>query len=151
MTAQVVEAWFAGQPGLARERVGDGAWQTVLAGDHKRTIPVHLELGVHGLAVQSFFMAAPDERHDEVYALLLRRNLRSYTLRFAIDDLGDVLLVGLIPPPALSVEELDRVLGQLLVTADETYDHALRTGFATYIAREQSWRAKVGAPRNPIT
>lgn len=151
MTGGAVEAWFAAQPDLAVERVGDAAWRTVLAGEHKRTIPVQLELGTHGLSVRSFFMAAPDERHDEVYALLLRRNLRSYTLRFAIDDLGDVLLVGLVPPAAITPEELDRVMGQLLTTADETYDQALRTGFTAYIAREQSWRASTGAPRNPIT
>lgn len=147
----LIDAWFAGQPELAVDRVGDRGWLTVLAGERKRTVPVHLELGAHGLVLESFFMTAPDEQHADVYALFLRRNLRSYTVRFALDDVGDVLLVGLVPLAAVTAEELDRVMGQLLVTADETYDQALRLGFAAYIEREQTWRAKVGAPRNPIT
>ena len=147
----LIDEWFAGQPELRVERVGERGWLTVLSGERKRTIPVYLELGAHGLSLESFFMTAPDEQHQQVYGLLLRRNLRTYTLRFAVDDTGDVLLVGLVPPAALTAEELDRVLGQLLVAADETYDQALRLGFAAYIEREQAWRAKVGAPRNPIT
>jgi Putative bacterial sensory transduction regulator len=151
MTAEVIQAWFAGQPDLRVERLGDAGWFTVLAGEHKRTIPVALRLTDHDLHVESFFMAAPDENLAEVYAYLLRRNLRTYTFRFALADRGDVMLVGVLPRAAVTVEELDRALGQLLLAADECYDHALRAGFAAYIDREQAWRAKVGAPRNPIS
>jgi hypothetical protein len=42
------------------------------------------------------------------------------------------------------------VLGQLLAVADETFNEALRLGFAGYIAREQAWRSAAGLPRNPI-
>lgn len=149
--AAVVDGWFAAQPELEVERLGEHGWFTRLTGEQKRTIPVYLRLGAHELAIESFFMAAPDERADEVYALLLRRNTRTYTVRFALDDTGDVLLVGVIPIAAVTADELDRTLGQLLVAADETYAPALRTGFAAYIAREQTWRASVGAPRNPIS
>ena len=85
------------------------------------------------------------------YAYLLRRNLRTYVFRFALYDSGDVMLVGVVPRAAISVKELDRMLGQLLVAADESFNTALRSGFATYIEREQAWREKVGAPRNPIS
>jgi hypothetical protein len=149
--ADTIERWFAASDGLAWERTGDRGWYTVLAGEHKRTIPVSLQLGADHLLVESFFMTAPDENQAEVYAFLLRRNLRTYTFRFALDGHGDVLLVGLVPLTAVTDEELDRMLGQLLVAADEAYDQALRTGFAAYIDREQAWRAKVGAPRNPIS
>jgi len=148
---EVIDAWFAGQEELAVESVGDQGWFTVLRGDHKRTIPVYLELGANAVSVESFFMAAPDENQAEVYAYLLRRNTRTYTLRFALADTGDLMLVGVVPRAAIDAEELDRLFGQLLVAADETYNSALRKGFAAYIEREQAWRAKVGAPRNPIT
>ncbi len=151
MSAEAVEAWFADQPDLRLERLGVDAWFTVLAGEHKRTIPVALRLTDHHLVVESFFMAAPDENQAEVYGYLLRRNLRTYAFRFALADNGDVMLVGVLPRAAVTVTELDRALGQLLLAADESYDHALRAGFATYIDNEQAWRAKVGAPRNPIS
>lgn len=149
--AAAITAWFAAQPQLPVERSGSKTWSTVLAGERKRAIPVHLQLGAHQLAVESLFMRAPDERHAEVYAYLLRRNLRSYTLRFALGDAGDVLLVGLLPRSAVTVDELDRMLGQLLAVADECYWPAVRLGFTSYIAREQAWREQLGMARNPIT
>jgi hypothetical protein len=149
--AAVVTEWFAAQPDLEVEHPRKGGWFTVLRGDKKKNIPVYLELGTHALTVESFFMRAPDERHDEVYGLLLQRNTRTYTLRFALYDSGDIMLVGLIPRHALTAEELDRTLGQLLAAADETYWPAIRLGFGDYIEREQAWRAKVGLSRNPIS
>jgi hypothetical protein len=148
--AEAIDAWFA-QSGTEVDRVGEYGWLTVLAGERKRTIPVYLELGDHTLIVESFFMTAPDERHDEVYRYLLQRNLRTYTLRFALYDSGDIMLVGVIPRHAVTVDELDRTLGQLLTVADESYWAAIRMGFTGYIEREQAWREKVGLGRNPIS
>jgi hypothetical protein len=147
----VIEGWFDAHPDLKVERVGDRGWFTILVGEHKRTIPVYLELGAHNLVVESFFMRAPDENEAEVYRYLLRRNLRTYILRFALYDSGDVMLVGVVPNEAITAEELDRVLGQLLVAADESYDAALRAGFSSYIDREQAWREGLGMARNPIS
>ncbi len=146
-----VERWFAASPDLTVERTGDDGWLTVLAGERKRTIPVHLGLGAHTLTVQSFFMRAPDESAGEVYGLLLRRNLRTYTCRFALSDAGDVMLVAVVPLHAVTTAELDRLMGQLLEAADSTFDAALRRGFAGYIEAEQAWRTGLGMPRNPIS
>lgn len=148
---EVIEDWFAAQSDLEIERIGERAWLTVLRGERKRTIPVHLELGAHNVAIQSFFMRAPDENEADTYAFLLRRNLRTYIFRFALVDSGDVLIVGLLPLSAVTPEELDRVMGQLLTAADEAFDQALLRGFESYIEREQAWRERVGLARNPIS
>jgi hypothetical protein len=144
----VVEGWLASRD-IDSERDAQ-QWMIMLHGEHKRTVAVTLSIGDHTLVVQSFFMRAPDEDAAAVYALLLRRNLRSYTLRFALHPDGDVLLIGVVPLEAVTDAELDRVLGQLLAVADETFDEALRLGFSAYIAREQAWRSATGLPRNPI-
>lgn len=144
----VVERWLASRD-IDSERDGHH-WMIMLHGEHKRTVGVTVSIGDHTLIVQSFFMRAPDDEAAAVYALLLRRNLRSYTLRFALHPDGDVLLVGALPLEAVTDVELDRVLGQLLAVADETFNEALRLGFAGYIAREQAWRSAAGLPRNPI-
>ncbi|MDP8971521.1 MAG: YbjN domain-containing protein [Actinomycetota bacterium] len=143
--ADVVEGWFAAHHDLEVERVGGRGWLTVLRGERKRTIPVHLDVGAHVLAVQSFFMRAPDENEAATYAFLLRRNLRTYVLRFALSAEGDVLLLGVLPLHAVTAEELDRMLGQLLSAADDAFEPALRIGFESYIEREQAWRARLGA------
>lgn len=144
-----VERWLKAND-IEAERDGD-RWTIMLHGERKRTVGVTVSLGDHTLIVQSFFMRAPDQDTAAVYALLLRRNLRTYTLRFALHPDGDVLLVGVLPLEAVTEAELDRLLGQLLAIADETFDEALRRGFAAYIEREQAWRTATGQPRNPIT
>lgn len=138
-------------PELGLVDEGGDQWFVMLAGEHKRTIPVLLQLGDHTLDVSSFFMRAPDENEAQLYAYLLRRNLRTWVLRFALHPDGDILLVGLLPTAAVTADTLDQLFGQLLVAADEAFDHALRLGFRSYIEREQAWRAKVGMGRNPIT
>jgi hypothetical protein len=146
-----VTTYAAQHPELGLVREDDDQWFAVLSGERKRTIPVLVQLGDHTLDVSSFFMRAPDENEAALYAYLLRRNLRTYLLRFALHPDGDILLVGLLPSAAVTVDSLDHLFGQLLVAADETFDHALRLGFSSYIEREQAWREKTGLGRNPIT
>lgn len=136
---------------LEAEHVDDGVWYLLLAGEHKRTVPTSIAVGERHVTLQTFFMRAPDENEAELYRYLLRRQLRSYVFRFAITDDGDVWLVGVVPHAAVDPDEVDRLLGQLLTTADEAFATALRLGFASYIEREQAWRERLGAPRNPIT
>ncbi|HEY8340078.1 MAG TPA: YbjN domain-containing protein [Egibacteraceae bacterium] len=146
-----IAAWFDQAGDLPVERVGESGWFTVLSGERKRTIPVYLEVGDRTLVLQSFFVRAPDEAAGEVAQLLLRRHLRSYVLRFATTDDGDVLVVAVLPLAAVTTDEIDRLLGQLLELVDGTFEAVLRLGFASYIEREQAWRASLGLPRNPIT
>ncbi len=149
--AGAVTAFLEEHPELEAEQTADQVWFLRLRGEHKRTISVRLELGAHTLTVQSFFLRAPDENEAELYAYLLRRHLRSYVLRFALHPDGDLLLMGALPRESVTTAELDRLLGQVLALADDAFDQALRLGFAGYIEREQRWRERVGAPRNPIT
>lgn len=149
--AAAVSAWFDAHPDLDVERTDRDGWLTTLSGDNKRTIGMFLSLGDHTLIVESHFMRAPDENADALYELLLKRNQRSYVLRFCVYDTGDVMLVGVLPLAAVTHEEVDRIAGALLSTADETYNAALRLGFAGYIEREQAWRASTGLGRNPIS
>lgn len=146
-----VHEWFADHPQLPVERAGDEGWFTTLTGENKRTIGMFLSVGDHTLIVESHFMRAPDENAEALYELLLKRNQRTYVMRFCVYDSGDVMLVGVVPLAAVTVEEIDRMAGALLTTADETYNAALRLGFAGYIEREQAWRQSAGLGRNPIT
>lgn len=151
MAADAVADWLADQQELEAEQVGEHTWFTTLAGERKRTIGVYIEVGDRHTTFQSFFMRAPDENEAALYRYLLGRHLRTYVLRFASSADGDLLIVGVVPHRAVDADELDRVLGQLLVAADEAFDTALRLGFSSYIEREQTWRIRTGQGRNPIT
>jgi hypothetical protein len=148
---EAIRTWFDSQPDLDVEPLGDAGWFTMLSGVNKRTIPMHVSVGDNTVIVESHFMRAPDENADRLYELLLKRHQRSYVLRFCVYDSGDVALVGVLPLAAVTVDEVDRLAGALLTTADETYNAALRLGFTSYIEREQAWRERAGLGRNPIS
>jgi hypothetical protein len=135
---------------LTVDQVGQDRWLTMLAGEWKRTIPVLLEMGDRTLPVTSLFSGVPDEGHAEVYRLLLQRNQRAGPVHFALDDEGDLILTGAVPLAALDARAVDELLGAVLSTADETFNQVLRTGFASYLAAEQRWRATAGLPPNPV-
>ena len=63
---------------------------------------------------------------------------------FAIDQLGDIYLVGRLPLTAITQDELDRLLGSVLRAADESFNTLLRLGFGTAIRRERAWREARG-------
>ena len=67
-------------------------------------------------------------------------------MSYTIDNTGDIYLVGWIPAAAVSDDELDRVLGSILETADFDFNKLLEIGFHTSIRREWSWRVKNGEP-----
>ncbi|MTV24453.1 hypothetical protein FTX61_03335 [Nitriliruptoraceae bacterium ZYF776] len=136
--------------GLEVDEVDEGRWMTMLSGEWKRTIPVLLRLEDRHLTVSSLFAGVPDEQHAEVYRLLLQRNQRPLPVHFALDDEGDLVLVGRVPLAALDATTFDELLGALLTLADETFNQVLRAGFASYLDAEQRWREKAGMPPNPV-
>ena len=136
--------------GLEVDDVGEDRWMTMLAGEWKRTLPVLLQLDERSLKLTALLTGVPDEGHAAVYALVLHRNEKLTWVHYALDDEGDIVLVGSVPLAVLSAEVLDEVLGQLLDSADTTFNAVLRTGFATYLAAEQAWRRKMGMAPNPV-
>ncbi|MGC4961599.1 YbjN domain-containing protein [Gordonia sp. DT218] len=115
-----------------------------LPGERKLTTTVLLTAGPHGVRVEAFVCRRPDENHEGVYRYLLRRNRRLYGVAYTIDNTGDIYLVGRISGDALSADELDRVLGQVLEAADGDFNTLLEIGFLASIQREWAWRVSRG-------
>ena len=136
-------AAFLADSGLPAEELGDGRWFVRLAGERKLGIGVHLAAGDRTLRVESFFMRAPEEGQDRLYRDLLLRQATSYLLRFTLDEAGDLFLIGQVPLRAVTSEEVDRIVGTLLELADAAYLPALEIGFASSIAAEKAWRARL--------
>ncbi|HUK70365.1 MAG TPA: YbjN domain-containing protein [Streptosporangiaceae bacterium] len=130
--------------GVSYENPRQGAYLAKLAGQHKLATMTWLIVGRHSLHVEAFFCRQPDENHARFYRFLLQRNARTFGVHFALDPVGDVYLVGRLPLQALSVDEIDRLLGCVLSYADDNFDAALEIGFATSIKKEWKWRASRG-------
>lgn len=137
--------------GLDVDEVGDDRWMTMLSGRWKRTIPLLLDLDERNLHATSLLAGVPDEGHAEVYAILLHRNQKPAPVHFALDDEGDIVLVGRLPIATLDERVLDELLGAVLTISDETFNQVLRAGFASYIEAEQRWRANNDMPANPVS
>jgi Putative bacterial sensory transduction regulator len=117
-----------------------GQFAFALPGEKKLQTPVRLDVGAHALAVHAFVCRRPDENHERVYEWLLQRNLKLYGVAFAIDRLGDIYLDARLPLSVLEEAELDRLLGTVLTTADDSFNSILELGFASSIRKEWEWR-----------
>jgi len=129
---------------LAYDHPAPGRFFVTLPGVKKLQTNCWLQVGEHALVVEAFVCRRPDEAHAEVYRFLLRRNAKLYGVHYTIDQVGDVYLVGRVGLHAVTPDELDRLLGQVVEAADGDFNPLLELGFATSIRREYEWRVSRG-------
>ncbi len=142
--AAVVRDWLE-QSGLEWElgaRAGEFVVQ--LPGEAKLRTTVSLLAGDAGLSASAFVVRRPDENHEAFYRRLLRRNVKLPGVAFALDEAGDVYLVGRLPAEAVTLDGVDRLLGAILATSDGTFNELLALGFLESMRREWRWRVERG-------
>lgn len=124
---------------------GDPAGIVVeLPGERRLKTNTILTVGEHSVRVEAFVCRKPDENHEGVYRFLLKRNRRLYGVAYTLDNLGDIYLVGRMALSAVTADEIDRVLGQVLEAVDEDFNTLLELGFSSSIRREWDWRVSRG-------
>ena len=133
-----IDVWLAGlattNPAIAAVDRNDGdetRWYVRMIGEDKEFITVWLTLGQRTLRYEAYVMPAPEENAGIVYENLLRRNLSLVGLHFAIGVEDAVFLRGDLPLAALTEPELDRIIGSLYATTEQTFRSLLRIGFAS--------------------
>jgi len=129
---------------LRYDRREPGRFFVTLPGTKKLQTNCWLIVGRHALLIEAFVCRRPDEAHEDVYRFLLRRNAKLYGVHYAIDKIGDIYLVGRVALHAVTADELDRLLGQVVETADGDFNTLLEIGFANAIRREWDWRVSRG-------
>ena len=129
---------------LGYQHPSPGAFFVGLPGTHKLLTNTWLVVGDHSLLVEAFVVRHPDENQEAFWRYLLERNARTYGVHFCADSVGDVYLVGRVSLDAVTVDELDRLLGCVLEYSDGTFDTLLEIGFAESIRREWRWRVSRG-------
>ncbi|HTY26759.1 MAG TPA: YbjN domain-containing protein [Mycobacterium sp.] len=115
-----------------------------LPGERKLKTNTLLSIGEHSVRVEAFVCRQPDENHEGVYRFLLKRNRRLYGVAYTLDNIGDIYLIGRIALDAVSADELDRVLGQVLEAVDTDFNTLLELGFKSSIKKEWAWRVARG-------
>ena len=121
-----------------------GRFFVTLPGTKKLRTNCWLIVGRHALLVEAFVCRRPDDEHERVYRFLLHRNAKLYGVHYTIDQAGDIYLVGRVGLHAVTEDELDRLLGQVVEAADGDFNTLLELGFANAIRREWAWRVSRG-------
>jgi hypothetical protein len=140
---QVVEAVLKDAE-LDWESPETGTYVVKLPGTRKLFTTVSLRVGRHTLSLNAFVIRHPDENEAGVHRWLLERNLKLYGVSYAVDRLGDVYVNARLPLAAVTADEIDRLLGQVLEAADGAFNTLLELGFASAIRREYAWRVSRG-------
>jgi hypothetical protein len=141
--AQVIEGFLKGAE-LDWERPESGTFVVQLPGTRKLSTTLSLLVGRHSLSLNAFVIRHPDENETGVHRWLLERNLKLYGVSYAVDQLGDVYVTGRLPLSAVTEDEIDRLLGQVLEAADGSFNTLLELGFASAIRKEYAWRTSRG-------
>ena len=115
-----------------------------LPGERKLKTNTILSIGEHSVRVEAFVCRRPDENHEGVYRFLLKRNRRLYGVAYTLDNLGDIYLVGRMALEAVTADEIDRILGQVLESVDNDFNTLLELGFKSSIQKEWAWRVSRG-------
>jgi hypothetical protein len=121
-----------------------GVFGVTLPGTRKLTTECALQIGRHGLSLRAFVARNPEADHERVYRWLLQKNLTLYGVAFSLDSLGDIYLTGRVALAAVSSEEVDRLLGAVARTSDDSFNTIVELGFADSIRREWAWRRSRG-------
>jgi hypothetical protein len=134
----VLETWMAEQvednPVVVHwERIpGDQRWWFLrVTGEEKDVYTIRWYLRQRTLHWETYFMPVPEENAEQLYAHLLRRNLKMYGGAFCIGEEDAVFLVGQLDRSMIGPDELDRVLGSVWTWVEQYFKPALRIGFAS--------------------
>jgi hypothetical protein len=125
------------------ERSGSSFLLT-LPGERKLETHCALVVGDHSVSINAFIIRKPDENIEAVHEWLLKKNATMYCVAFAINELGDIYLVGRLPFNSITEMELDRVIGAVLQYSDSAFNPLLELGFSNAIRREWAWRVARG-------
>ena len=106
-------------------------WYVRMSGQEKEVTTVWLTLGQRTLRFETYVMPAPEENSQVLYESLLRRNEKLVGAHFSIGQEDAVFLRGEIPVASLNEQELDRAIGTLYSTVEQSFGALIRIGFAS--------------------
>jgi hypothetical protein len=126
------------------EKSNAKTFMVTLPGEKKLQTHCALIVGDHSLMVSAFVIRKPDENAADVHHWCMTKNASMYGVAYAINELGDIYLVGRLPLAAVTATELDKIIGSVLQYSDSSFNLLLELGFANTIRREWAWRVTRG-------
>jgi Putative bacterial sensory transduction regulator len=115
----------------------EGRWAVRMRQEVRDATTVWFDIGERSLRFEAYVMPAPPEP-AEVHRQALARNARAWRCFFAIDSEGAVVLRGRLFVDRVTLDELDRVLGEVYETVEVAFRPLVRAGFGGSGGREKS-------------
>lgn len=106
----------------------EGRWAVRMRQEVRDATTVWFEIGERSLQFEAYVMPAP-LFPGEVHRQALVRNARAWRCFFGIDGEGAIVLRGRLGGERVTLEELDRVLGEVYETIEIAFRPMIRAGF----------------------
>lgn len=136
--ASMIDRWLAEQrdenpmvDALERDADDPHRWYLRVHGVEKDVFSIWWTLRQRTLHYETYVMPHPEERRDEVFEFVLRRNSKIYGAAFSIGLEDAIFLGGQIAVDHLDPDELDRILGTLWEWTERTFRPAMRLAFGS--------------------
>jgi hypothetical protein len=112
----------------------EGRWAVRMRQETRDATTVWFDIGERSLIFEAYVLPAPPAS-AEVHRQALMRNGRAWRCFFALDAENAVVLRGRLAADLVTIEELDRVLGEIYETIELAFRPMVRAGFPS---REKS-------------
>lgn len=112
----------------------EGRWAVRMRQDVRDATTVWFDVGQRSLQFEAYVMPAPPTP-GEVHRQALVRNARAWRCFFAVDSEGAIVLRGRLAADRVTLDELDRVLGEVFESIELAFRPMIRAGFPS---REKS-------------
>lgn len=130
--------------------LGDGAWQVSMEGRVRQKINVAVVQRPDRVSFYFFMVRAPKANHEALYRALLRKNLRTFAMKYCLDGDGDVWLVAELPVRGFDGEELDRILGVFYQESESAFEALVHLGYpGVFPPLSSQPRGPLPIPRDP--
>lgn len=106
----------------------EGRWAVRMRQETRDATTVWFDVGERSLSFEAYVMPAP-AAPEEVHRQALVRNARAWRCFFAVDGEGAIVLRGRLPAERVTLDELDRVLGEVFETIEIAFRPMIRAGF----------------------
>ncbi|MEA2645791.1 MAG: hypothetical protein QOE92_874 [Chloroflexota bacterium] len=108
---------------------GGSAWLVTMEGHVRQRVNVAVVLRRDRVSLYSFMVRAPRDNHADFYAVLLKKNMRTFAMKYALDADGDVWLVAEMPRNGFDAAELDRILGVFYQESEAAFEPLVHLGY----------------------
>ena len=112
----------------------EGRWAVRMRQETRDATTVWFDIGERSLSFEAYVLPEPPAK-GEVHRQALVRNRRAWRCFFAVDSENAVVLRGRLAAELVTVDELDKVLGEIYETIELAFRPMVRAGFPS---REKS-------------